>query len=112
MEYKNLNEILDAIKDNKLAVLTGSTKECGVCVAIKPRLEALLGKYSGIKQMYVYVDELEAASGEFMIFTVPTIILFAGGREVHRESRIIDFERLEFELARWAEFLEDADSES
>lgn len=109
MDYKNLNEILDDIKNNKLSVLTGSTKGCGVCVAIKPRMQELLAKYPNVKEMYVSVDALEEAAGEFMIFTVPTIIVFAEGKEVHRESRIIDFKRLEFELSRWSEFLEQTD---
>lgn len=110
MEYKNLDKILDAIKNNKLVVLTGSTKACGVCVAIKPRLQAVLNKYSGIKEIYVYVDDLEAAAGEFMIFTVPTIVLFVEGKEVHRESRIIDFQQLEFEISRWHAFLEETEN--
>ncbi|HHX62689.1 MAG TPA: thioredoxin family protein [Epulopiscium sp.] len=109
-EYKNLNEILDTIKSNRLVVLIGSTKACGVCEAIKPRMEELLGKYSDIKEIYVYVDEVKEAAGEFMIFTVPTIIMFAEGKEVHKESRIIDFKRLEFELSRWSEFFGEIDS--
>lgn len=101
-----LNEILDKIKKNKLVVLVGSTKACGVCVAVKPRLKVILNKYKGVEEIDVYVDDLEAAAGEFMIFTVPTIILFVEGKEVHRESRIIDFQKLEFEVSRWHEFLE------
>ncbi len=111
MEYKDLETILNTIKENKLTLLTGSTRDCGVCIAVKPRIEKILDKYSHVKNVYVYVDDLEAAAGEFMIFTVPTIILFAEGKEVHRESRIIDFQQLEFELARWSEFLENTDSE-
>ena len=107
MEYNNLEKILETIKNNKLVVLTGSTKACGVCTAIKPRLKALLGNYNSIEEIYIYVDDLEKAAGEFMIFTVPTIILFVEGKEVHRESRIIDFRKLEFEISRWSSFLEE-----
>lgn len=110
MEYTNLDEIRDTIKNNKLVILTGSTRACGVCVAVKPRLKALLDKYNGIKEIYVYVDDLEMAAGEFMIFTVPTIVLFVEGKEVHRESRIIDFEQLEFEISRWYDFLKETES--
>lgn len=111
MDYKNLSQILKEINNNKLSVLVGSTKGCGVCVAIKPRMEELLGKYRGVKGIYVSIDSFKEAAGEFMIFTVPTIILFAGGKEVHRESRIIDFQRLEFELSRWNDYLVELDND-
>lgn len=105
MNYSNLDQILETINSSKLTVLIGSTKACGVCVAIKPKMEALLERYKKAKGVYVYIDSVKEISGEFMIFTVPTIIVFAEGKEVHRESRIIDFKRLEFELSRWNEHL-------
>ncbi|MPN50903.1 hypothetical protein SDC9_198543 [bioreactor metagenome] len=45
------------------------------------------------------------ASGEFMVFTVPTLILFAEGKEIARQGRFINFDELEFEVNRWYEFL-------
>lgn len=105
MEYKSLEKILKVIEGNKLVVLVASTKDCGVCTAIKPRIKTILEGYKQVKEIDIWIDSLAEASGEFMIFTVPTIILFAGGKEVHRESRIIDFRRLEFELSRWSDFL-------
>lgn len=105
MDYNNLDEVLNIIKSHELTVLIGSTKACGVCLAIKPKMKELLEQYPDTKGIYVYIDSLKEISGEFMIFTVPTIIIFAQGKEVHRESRIIDFKRLEFELSRWNEHL-------
>lgn len=105
MDYKNLEEVLKTIELNQLVMLVGSTKNCGVCTTIKPRLRQLAEKYTQLEEIYIWVDSLIEASGEFMIFTVPTIIVFAEGKEVHRESRIIDFKRLEFEISRWDDFL-------
>lgn len=105
MEYASLTDILDTVKSNKLSIIIASTKACGVCVAIKPRIQQILGNYTHIKPIYIDIDSLQSLSGEFMIFTVPTIILFAEGKEVHRESRIIDFKKLEFEISRWGHYL-------
>ncbi len=105
MEYNHLQEILTSIESSKLAILIASTKDCSVCLAIKPRIKQLLKDDTQVKQIDIWIDTLLEASGEFMIFTVPTIILFAEGKEVHRESRIIDFKRLEFELSRWKDYL-------
>ena len=105
MEYTSLQGVLKTIESSQLVVLVGSTRDCGVCTAIKPRLQQLVEKYTQVKQISIWMDSLVEASGEFMIFTVPTIIVFAQGKEVHSESRIIDFRRLEFELSRWNDFL-------
>lgn len=107
MEYKNLEEVLRVINSNQLVMLVASTKNCGVCTAIKPRIKQLLENHPKAKEIPIFIDSLVETSGKFMVFTVPTIILFAKGKEVHRESRIIDFGRLGFELARWNEFLFD-----
>lgn len=105
MEFTSLDMILDEIRQNKLIMLSFSTENCGVCMAIKPRLAHILKPYDTVKNIYIKTESLPNASGEFMVFTVPTIIMFAGGKEVHRESRIIDFKRLEFELVRWHDYL-------
>ncbi len=105
MEFINLDLILEEINQNKLLILSFSAQDCGVCVAIEPRLNNILESYKTIKNIHIRTESLPNASGEFMVFTVPTLILFAKGKEVHRESRIIDFKRLEFELARWHDYL-------
>lgn len=105
MEYKDLDTILKEIENNQMTVLIASTKDCSVCTAIKPRITQILNQYKKVKGIYIGIDSLPEASGEFMIFTVPTIILLIEGKEVHRESRFIDFKRLEFELTRWNDHL-------
>ena len=48
--------------------------------------------------------EPEAAS-LFSVLTVPVVLLFANGKEVHREARIIDFTRLTQQILRYQEAL-------
>ena len=52
MDYKSLTQLLEEINDHKLSVLIGSTKGCGVCMAIKPRIDEIMGKYNKNKQIF------------------------------------------------------------
>lgn len=105
MNNENLEEILCSIKNSKMSLILTSTKDCGVCTAINPRIKNLVSKYPNINYKHIYIDSMKKASGEFTIFTVPTVIIFAQGKEVHRESRFIDFEKLRFEISRWYNYL-------
>jgi len=100
-----LEKIIENINDSKLTLVVGSTKECSVCNAIKPKIEELMSKYKNIDYKQIYIDSMLEASGKFMIFTVPTIILYSEGKEIHRQGRFIDFEELEFEISRWHDFV-------
>lgn len=106
MNNRYIDEIDTYIAENKFIVLMLSTEDCSVCTVIKPRLKALLEPYENVKDIYSSIDKFPELSGKFMVFTVPTIILLVEGKEVHRESRFIDFKRLEFEISRWNEYLD------
>lgn len=45
-------------------------------------------------------------SGQLSVFITPTIIVFADGREIIRESRFIGIESLKHKLDRLIEFME------
>lgn len=56
-----------------------------------------------IKVAKIYIDELVEITGQFLVFTVPTILIMHEGREILRESRFIDLQAVERTLS----FLED-----
>ncbi|GAA0121480.1 MAG: thioredoxin family protein [Clostridium argentinense] len=105
MNSESLEEILYSIKNSKLSLILASTKDCGVCTSIEPRVKNLIRKYPNINYKHIFIDSMIRASGEFTIFTVPTIIIFAEDKEIHRESRFIDFQKLNFEITRWYDYL-------
>ena len=56
---------------------------CGPCKAIAPVLEELAAAYQGKVQIAkVNVDENQATSAQFGIRSIPTLILFKGGKAV------------------------------
>ncbi len=40
-------------------------------------------------------------SGEFLVFTVPTILVFYDGKEIIRQSRFIQFEKLNEDILKY-----------
>ena len=58
---------------------------CGPCKAIAPVIEELAGEYDGkFKIVKMNVDENQARPQEFGVMSIPTLIIFKGGKEVDR----------------------------
>lgn len=75
-------------------VMLFQTETCGVCHAIEPRLKDLLENY-GVS--YVAVDAIKypEIAGQHQVFTVPTVLVWSENREILRESRFINFSKIE-----------------
>lgn len=58
---------------------------CGPCKAIGPIVEELSTEVSGIaKVCKINVDEEMSLAQQFSVMSIPTIIIFKGGKEVNR----------------------------
>jgi thioredoxin-like negative regulator of GroEL len=104
MDYIKLNEELENIKEkNSMAIVYFGSKMCGVCTALKPKIEEMLKSYPNIKSVQVDADispEMAAANN---IFTIPGILLFIDGKEAIREARFISVPDIENKISRYYE---------
>jgi len=58
---------------------------CGPCRAVAPVLEELSGEFAGrVKIVKLNIDENEATSIKYGVQSIPTMILFKGGKEIER----------------------------
>lgn len=85
---------LDEFSAGGRFILYFSSKGCNVCHSVFPKLIQLL-KDHPIDIGRIDVDDSKKLAGQSLIFSIPTIIIFDEGREIHRESRFIDFLGLE-----------------
>lgn len=96
--------IQEQLDQHPLALLYLSQPNCSICVADKLRIQTL----AQTQQLPLFtintLAEPEAAS-LFSVLTVPVVLLFANGKEVHREARIIDFTRLTQQILRYQKAL-------
>lgn len=68
---------------------------CGPCKMLTPILEALsLEMKDSVTFAKIDVSHAEKTASDFQITLVPTLILFKGGKEVHRIVGLKDLETL------------------
>jgi len=77
-----------------------STPQCNVCKVLLPKVEKLIGQYSEVKANYVNTEAHPDAAGQFLVFAVPTLIVYYEGREVARFSRHFGVHQLQQTLDR------------
>jgi thioredoxin-like negative regulator of GroEL len=82
----------------KIELIYFSAAGCSVCHAVWPRIQQLAADY-GVELRKIQTEQEIEFSAQNLVFTVPTVLLFFEGREVQRESRFIDFDRLKRQLS-------------
>ena len=95
------------IKSNRTTVVYFSTPECNVCKVLKPKvLELLEEDFPNFVFGYVNCDSNKITAAQNSVFTVPTLIVFAEGKEVLRKSRNISLAELNEEILRINSFFD------
>lgn len=97
----DIETLEDIISQNTGVMVYFSGEDCGVCHALRPKIEELLNsKFPFIKQVFLDTKEhLEIASW-LGIFSVPTLVVFIEQREFIREGRNMSLYELESKLQR------------
>ncbi|PKK95411.1 MAG: thioredoxin [Tenericutes bacterium HGW-Tenericutes-5] len=90
---KNYDEFLNIIKSD-IVVVIAKTKTCVVCKPLSEKLRIFMEDYPTIPAYQVYLEDVELFQGQQLVFTVPTILVFSQSKEILRESRFIDFEKI------------------
>ncbi len=91
---ENENQVTELASANPVHILYFTTPTCSVCKSVFPQLEALLENYD-FPILKIDASKLENMAGQHIVFTVPTILVMHEGKEVLRESRFIDFSKIE-----------------
>jgi len=86
-QAKSLEEVLAFIKEHHFAFVYISRDNCGVCHAVQPQVQEMLKEFPTIHPIQVNADQIPEIAGQFTVFTVPALLLFAKEKEVHREAR-------------------------
>ncbi len=97
----NIQELQELITREKGLLLYFSSDSCSVCKVLKPKVEELLQEqFPKILSRYVDIEKSPVISGQFRIFTIPTILIFFEGKEQVRYSRNISMHQLEDSISR------------
>jgi thioredoxin-like negative regulator of GroEL len=104
LDYEQFNGF---IQSNRTTVVYFSTPECNVCKVLKPKVVELLEEdFPKFAFGYVDCDSNKITAAQNSVFTVPTLIVFAEGKEVLRKSRNISLAELNEEILRINSFFD------
>jgi thioredoxin-like negative regulator of GroEL len=92
---------LGAIKNEDLSVVYITSKNCNICKIIYPKLVELVTAFEKCEFKRLETDEFPKLAGEFMIFSVPALIIFSKGRELYRIARFLDLEEIQQVLSNY-----------
>lgn len=82
-----------------------SRPNCGVCIALIPKIEEMIEIFPDMEARYIDLDELPEAAGKFSVFTIPGILVFIQGKETIRKARYVSIDELKGEITRYHELL-------
>ncbi|MEA3287686.1 MAG: thioredoxin family protein [Candidatus Marinimicrobia bacterium] len=105
-------DLKDILSDHLLTLLYFSTPACNVCKVLRPKVETLLSEEPPWHFQYINTEESMEIAGQNLIFTVPTLLLMAEGREITRLSRHFGMHELEAPVRRYAQLFNQFPEES
>lgn len=91
------------LSDKPILITYFSHDECNVCKVLKPQVQQIVDGFDEAHFFYVNTKESMEIAGQYMVFAVPTIILFFEGREAKRYSRHISLQDFRTFLERMTE---------
>ena len=104
MDYKHLQipeELSQNINENKAVLIYFSSPDCSVCKVLKPKVAEMVHEYFPLIRLnYVDIQKSPLISGQYRIFTIPTILVLFEGKEFVRKSRNIGLDELQGILDR------------
>ena len=96
-----LEEIQKIIDEKPGVLLYFSGENCNVCHALRPKYKELFDeKFPLVEQIFLDAHQNPEISSHYRVFSVPTAIVFLGGKEFAREGRAVSLYALEEKLKR------------
>lgn len=93
-QIKHYNEVTDIIRQ-ELVMVIAKTHTCSTCTTINDIIAQNVKHIAELPVYYIYVDDIAEFRGEYTIFSVPTVLIFNEGKEILRESKFINFAKID-----------------
>ena len=95
LEINDLNFETEVLKSTEPFLLDFSATWCGPCKALSPIVDKLADEYKGkVKVGKLDIDDSPGVASKFGIRSVPTVLVFKGGKESGRHVGVTNKETL------------------
>lgn len=101
----HVDEIDIFTRSGDMKMLYLSRPDCGVCVALIPKIEEMIEEFPNLESRYINLDQIPEAAGKLSIYTIPGILVFIQGKETIRKARYVSIEELRGEIKRYNDLL-------
>ena len=104
MELINdIDELKRALAKSALSLLYIQAPDCGLCSIMLEKIEAVSRRFDKLRSARVELHVVPEVTGEFLVASAPTVLVFVKGKEVYRAGTFIDALELERVLTKWNE---------
>lgn len=87
-----------------LKVLYFSHDECSVCKVLKPKVNKLVKhEFDNVLFEYIDIRNQPSLAADYSVFTVPTVLLLADGKEMVRFVRSFGIDQIREKLTRYVQ---------
>lgn len=90
-KYEDVQDIIN----KELVMVIAKTHTCSSCITIPHILDNNMQHFDKIDKYNIFVDDNDKFRGEYLIFSVPTILIFSEGKELLRQSRYFDYAKID-----------------
>ena len=93
-------EIEASLASRPLVLLYCSQPACNVCKSLLPKVEDMMKEYPKASSLYVDLETIQDFAGQHTVFSIPTILFFAEGKEQFRLVRTFGLNELSEKIDR------------
>ena len=95
-KFTDSNFDAEVVQSNQPVLVDFWAEWCGPCRMIAPTVEALAADYSGkVTVGKLNVDNNQSTAGQYGVRSIPTLLLFKGGKVVESVGGLADKPRLQ-----------------